>query len=864
MNDLLVFLNARRAVKGGRWNVTGLGYDRGSYYIPDADYDEFLRIYSTTVFGLGATPSLLERHTEFSPALIDLDFRYELCDGLSEDRRFTMDDIRKFVDVYARYLRSAVTIAGPVRFFVMLKEGPSVCKGLLKDGVHIVCPDVAFHPCFFKAIRTAMLDADVVQSCFPGLANDPADVFDEAVIQRNNWFLYGAGKPDAGWYKVAACFSSNCGADAVSEESFSSMTDLDMVRLFSIRRRGASEFIVPEENAADWAHMMDSASGGSVSCEEPTSDKLSEQISAILNMSHYGDWNVINQGDSKYKLTFSSNWCLVNGEAIHSSAKHSCIYVREDGATAHCFSHGKRHFVEEGRALYGLLSGCDTDVCMIQDDLTAPALAPAPAPASASNSDPSCSSSLNTIEECTDELPEGGGMIDDVYACEKFVALLGDEIHRDAADIWIFDRNTGMWSSDSTVLYGAIHRLRRHLILKSGVDDKKVFNYGGSTRNIRNMLVHLKALVPVDNFMREAAIESLNYLLFRNGIFNVKTGLFKAGFDKTLVFTVRIDRNFPKERLLSAERQVNDILFVQPFADAAVGDYLKMRLARGIFGCYTDKKFVCALGDADCGKGTITTAMQRAFGGFVTEWDANNIKYNARSGADEAKKLAWIYPLLGCRLAISNECRMDKMSIDGNLLKTLSSGGDAIIARLNFQNQSTLENRTTFMYMGNDMPPITPNDSGIRTRVRAVRFVNRFVEKPVAANEKRADPEIKKRFDTVEWMNAMFWVIVDAYALPTTEPTAVKDETQEWVPSESGQFKELLEEEYVIDLASVADDNYVKARELADYIREGIMNMSDTKVGRELGKLGLVKDVKKIGKKTIKIWKGIKKIVEEE
>jgi hypothetical protein len=37
------------------------------------------------------------------------------------------------------------------------------------------------------------------------------------------------------------------------------------------------------------------------------------------------------------------------------------------------------------------------------------------------------------------------------------------------------------------------------------------------------------------------------------------------------------------------------------------------------------------------------------------------------------------------------------------------------------------------------------------------------------------------------------------------------------------------------------------------------MNMSDTKVGRELGKLGLVKDVKKIGKKTIKIWKGIKK-----
>lgn len=289
---------------------------------------------------------------------------------------------------------------------------------------------MAFHPRFLKAIRTAMLDADVVQSCFLGLVNDAADVFDEAVIQRNNWFFYGAGKPDAGWYKVAACFSSTYGDDALSEEPFSSMSELDMVRLFSIRRSVASEFSVPEENAESWAHMMDSASVGAGSCDEPTSDKVSDQISAILNVSHYGSWNITDQGDSKYKLTFSSNWCLVDGEAIHSSAKHSCIYVRAEGATTHCFSHGKRHMVEEGRALYGLLSGCETDVCMIQDDLTAPAPS---APTAPTAPDPSCSSSLNTIEECADDLAVAVPMIDDVYACEKFVALLGDEIHRDAA-----------------------------------------------------------------------------------------------------------------------------------------------------------------------------------------------------------------------------------------------------------------------------------------------------------------------------------------------------------------------------------------------------------------------------------------------
>jgi hypothetical protein len=36
------------------------------------------------------------------------------------------------------------------------------------------------------------------------------------------------------------------------------------------------------------------------------------------------------------------------------------------------------------------------------------------------------------------------------------------------------------------------------------------------------------------------------------------------------------------------------------------------------------------------------------------------------------------------------------------------------------------------------------------------------------------------------------------------------------------------------------------------------MNMSDTKIGRELGKLGLVKIDKKIDGKTIRVWNGIK------
>jgi hypothetical protein len=66
----------------------------------------------------------------------------------------------------------------------------------------------------------------------------------------------------------------------------------------------------------------------------------------------------------------------------------------------------------------------------------------------------------------------------------------------------------------------------------------------------------------------------------------------------------------------------------------------------------------------------------------------------------------------------------------------------------------------------------------------------------------------------------------------------------------------LLEGGRLIDLAS---DGFITAREISEYVKGQNVNMSDTKIGRELSKLGLTKDVKKIGGKATNIWKGIRK-----
>ena len=127
-------------------------------------------------------------------------------------------------------------------------------------------------------------------------------------------------------------------------------------------------------------------------------------------------------------------------------------------------------------------------------------------------------------------------------------------------------------------------------------------------------------------------------------------------------------------------------------------------------------------------------------------------------------------------------------------------------------------------------------------------------------HERQADPTIKDLLNTDAWRNAVFWLIVDSYGLSVAEPAEVVEETNEWVPVDGNKFREVLEEEFVLNAADTGEGNFVAAKDIIAYVRGQNLNMSDTKIGRELGKLGLTKSDKKISGKCMTIWKGIKQM----
>jgi P4 family phage/plasmid primase-like protien len=262
------YLETRR-VTSADWNITGMGTGwLGKFKIPEEEYDVFLSLMHDHVFNKGKACSLLEKHKAQSPILIDLDFRYAAGGPLR--RRFTEDHIQQFVAAYADAIARFVEPteeAKPLQFFVALKPAPEVDKDQHKDGIHIVCPTLTTLPEVQYAIRGHLLQKGIIERIFEstGMTNPPQDCLDLSVIQRNNWFLYGACKPDKAWYKLEHVFSATVPKDYeelttgdLIDDDISQWSPSDLVKLLSLQcgHDEPTPLIIREAAEADWKHLL--------------------------------------------------------------------------------------------------------------------------------------------------------------------------------------------------------------------------------------------------------------------------------------------------------------------------------------------------------------------------------------------------------------------------------------------------------------------------------------------------------------------------------------------------------------------------------------------------------------------------------
>jgi phage/plasmid-associated DNA primase len=248
----LVYLNEKRSTGERNPTMTGMGNNAGCYVVKPTEYDTFLDLMYDQVFIKKKQVNLIEQHYDHGgPILIDLDLRYEHASDEIEERHITTEQIYDFVLAYVKNLCRYFEVENfekKLRFIVQMKRDPEMDykKNLLKDGIHINCPDITLSPDIQHGLRGALIQEHVLENIFKesGVINPAVDIFDRLPIHKNGWFFHGCSKPNKPTYKTQIIYQlETTGPDDITlvEVPINNLTNREYLSLLSIRKNHAEE-----------------------------------------------------------------------------------------------------------------------------------------------------------------------------------------------------------------------------------------------------------------------------------------------------------------------------------------------------------------------------------------------------------------------------------------------------------------------------------------------------------------------------------------------------------------------------------------------------------------------------------------------
>ena len=313
--------------------------------------------------------------------------------------------------------------------------------------------------------------------------------------------------------------------------------------------------------------------------------------------------------------------------------------------------------------------------------------------------------------------------------------------------LYIFDERTGIFDTKIEVLNYYLSKNKDYLHKLIGTIKQdgtyKTISYGVCTQLRNEVVPFVKEKALDDRWVRKVANSSLGYLLFKDGIYNMKKSTFTKGFDESIVFYARVDRDFP----VVDEKQLKyamDLSF-DSFFDKDGGIRMIVALEIALAGDIQVKKFYLCPGNSNAGKSSLSKMLVNAFGNYVGTVNAESFT-DSKNTSDEGQKNRWALLVRFCRILCSNELNMTK-TINSNEIKKHSSGGDLIVGRNHFSNEISFVPHYTIFCMVNDIPEIKPLDNATHKRLEYIKFPNLFCNP--GDDDYIDSPHIKPKIDSL-------------------------------------------------------------------------------------------------------------------
>lgn len=788
MEELKKFLTRHRCEKGEVHTHTSIANPAGSYAIPDEDYDAFMTLYKRAMVS-GAVLHMTEKPKNPSLMRADLDFRFALPESKPETlpRMYVKQDIERIVLSYFQIMSKYLDVT-PDKYVAIVMEKPKPVEhaNKMKDGLHIIWPKLPVSHNFQKWIRKQVLDN--ASQIFTGLpiTNPPEDVVDAAIIDRNNWQMYGSTKPKCDTYRSTKYYRYSPETNTLideSEKNINAEFDLKCVDMCSMRHNHSSAPL-----------------------REHAQEAIDEYIKLILP-------SIDSKRKTKLNMEIFGKTLQVSENRASKDEFELAIHI-----VKRCLNKARADNYEDWIKLGWILHNIDHRLLDTWLDFSS---------FSAKYNEMECRKMWNMMRNDTlgmgtlrwwakkDNEPEYERILSEnvmvlVDTCigssgaHFDVARVVQALYKDAyrftgKDCWYTYRiEKHRWVRTREGLQ--LRLLLSEEVVKKFMERSIYWSnealrnqeqrslYDEKSRKLSEIAVNLKKSSYKDGVMKECKclftdekfeelLDSKPHLIgFENGVYDLRMHEFREGLpDDYISFST--GRRYKEYDPESEDAKELHQFFRSLFTNEGVRNYVLDILTSVLDGGIRQERFYVFTGSGSNGKSKLLELVQKAIGEYYCILPIALLTQK-RAASNTAQ--SELERTKGRRFAVMQEPGENE-KINTGLMKELS-GGDRILTRGLFKEPIEFRPQFKMILTCNELPEVQSDDGGTWRRIRVIEFTSKFVEvpDPKKPNEFPIDMELSERFDI--WADTFISMIIQHHRnfdpKKMVEPTEVRIATE--------------------------------------------------------------------------------------
>lgn len=740
------------AIKGSVFTHTSMGKPRGCFYIPSESLDDFYRIYSEAV-DEGEEVYLTEANRHISPIKIDLDFRFKVSDNKDKEKttkalksKDIEDIVHAYIDILSKFFdlnSECQNNVNKLDAYVMEKKSCRVTpQDELKDGLHIMFPNIVS-----KASVQYLIREDAIKKLEPiferlKCSNPVTDIIDEAIIERNNWLMYGSKKPGGEPYLVTKIYHTIIENNQmkISKTAVKDSKISDFVKILSIRNK-YDETKVSQEKMAE-VNQFETLQEERQRKMEISKHIVSEKLNTKRNETNSADLEQVKllvteclslNRVEHYAPWIRLGWCLRTidhrlGSVWEELSKRSNKYIEGE-----CEKHWSR-MRDNGLSLGTLHMWARNDnperyKQIMQTELRSLIMKSR----SATHTDIArvvyymyrhkfvCTSpKFKTWYEYKDHCWKPME-----YGC-SLRQKLSDEVCSEYINASTFcNQKATDPNSDED------ERTRFQEYSKKMIEISTKLKNGPFKDNVMKECIEL-----FFDTRFEASLDNIDNLIgFPNGVYDLDTGEFREGRPEDLISMqagvdyIPYDPNHPFIADLKG-------YLAQVFTKPDVREYVCKLFASFLHGSVKDQKFHIWTGSGSNSKSKLVELFMQAFGSYCCIFPVTLLT-NKRTASNAAN--SELARAKGKRFALMSEPSEDE-KLNVGLMKELS-GGDKILARVIYKEPVEFSPHFKMVLLCNTLPHVPSDDDGTWRRIRVTEFTSKFIDEPQKENEFPIDPD---------------------------------------------------------------------------------------------------------------------------